>query len=204
VAGLSFLLIFGISLYWLGWSPWRLIHRFVPGASAIRAMTRIALLLLIPLSLGLVATLERFKTRHGLVLLCTLLIIAEQVQSPPFYDKLADRQRVAALAAQVPRDATAFFYAHFPGPSYLSKETYWIDAMWAQMLTGVPTVNGYSGWAPIGYEKFAPEAKSPAEKAVLVMQLQNWLLTFGQKNPSISAIPLDRGVLFYLGSPSKQ
>jgi hypothetical protein len=205
VAGLSFLVIFGSSLFWLGWSPWRLIHHYVPGGAAIRGVTRISLLLLIPLSLGLTAALERFKVHSGLVILCILIVMAEQVQTTHYYDKLADRQRVAALAAQVPQDARAFFYAHFSGPGYLTKEIHCLDAMWAQMLAGVPTVNGYSGWSPKGWEKeFRAEVKSFSETPALKIRLQNWLMTSGKEDDAIVVIPVDKGVILSLELPKTQ
>jgi hypothetical protein len=54
---------------------------------------------------------------------------------------------VNAVAARVPAGAKAFFYTG-SNPEHWAVDQ--VDAMWASLRTGTPTVNGYSGTWPAG------------------------------------------------------
>lgn len=146
-----------------GVEPWDLIYRYFPGAQAIRAVSRLCLLALIPASIGLAAAFDslkqalessqsrsRFKDQAGWGLSSLLLLVAaEQVIFTPSYDKLKIRADVMNLSLRVPNKCSTFFYSApwSAEPSYKLQ----LDAMWASMMIGIPTLNGYSGNAPQGY-----------------------------------------------------
>ena len=143
-------------MYPWNWSPWQIVARVVPGASAIRCVSRIALLVLVPFSLAVAYALDGMKARSAIVALC-LIMALEQAQTTSAYDKQAIRDRVQKVAALVPSKCKAFYFVTSP-PESGKKEPWFelqIDGMWAQILTQVPTVNGFSGqippmWGPLG------------------------------------------------------
>ncbi len=148
-----FVAVLALSLaYPWGWTPWEMVARIIPGANAIRCVTRIALLLLFPFSLAIAYALNSFTSRNIVLVLC-LVMALEQVQTTPAYDKQAIRSRVHTVAAAVPSGYKAFYFVTSPPKS--GKEEPWfelqLDGMWAQTLAPVPTVNGFSGHVPPGW-----------------------------------------------------
>ncbi len=135
------------------WSPWKLVWGLVPGAGAIRAVSRIALLLLIPFSMAVALFINGMRATAPAVLVLMILCL-EQIQTTPAFDKHLVRRQVMSIVNRIPRETKAFYYAPCPSPceSQLSIWKYQIDAMWAQMVSEVPTVNGYSGHFPKGWK----------------------------------------------------
>ena len=130
-------------------SLWYHVYERVPGAKAIRAVGRIGLLVLIPASIGCAAFFATpWARRHRrLAGLLGLACLVEQGVTTPAFDKRVDRERVAALARQVDPAAAAFYLHSNSAVFYV----YQIDAMWMSMVSGVPTINGYSGGTPRGW-----------------------------------------------------
>lgn len=136
---------------------WGILFPVVPGATAIRAVSRVGLMILIPASVGFALAIEKTR-RKGLVMALGLFAILEQGQTVGTFDKYQMRNDVAQIQREVMRRRCDFFYSSpvlretptgsMAGPHYWK---YQIDAMWAQLETGVPTLNGYSGSAPPGY-----------------------------------------------------
>ena len=62
------------------------------------------------------------------------------------------RRDADALAGAIRRDCGAFLFTPLAGAgagrSGFEHGKHQLDAMWAELVTGVPTVNGYSGNAP--------------------------------------------------------
>jgi hypothetical protein len=75
--------------------------------------------------------------------------LLEQGVGGSTFDPAASRADVQRLAAQVGPGCQGFFY----GPATGSEPSwkYQIDAMWAALERGIPTVNGYSGNVPPGW-----------------------------------------------------
>jgi len=152
-----FVVVLACSLvYPWDWTPWEIVYRFVPGAGAIRCVTRICLMLLLPFSLAVAYALDGLKARNIAVILCFIMAL-EQAQTTSAYDKHVVRSRVQAIARAIPSSCKAFYFV--TSPSENGKEEPWfelqLDGMWAQTLVNVPTVNGFSGhvpldWGPLG------------------------------------------------------
>lgn len=142
-------------MYPYDWSPWKLVWKSVPAAGAIRAVTRIALLLLIPLSIAVALYVHHLKSRV-LTVAALLILCLEQGQTTLAFEKNVIRRRVASIASMIPQGSQAFYYAP-QVTSFVKPRPLWenqLDTMWAQMIAGVPTINGYSanlpaGWAPL-------------------------------------------------------
>jgi len=141
----SITIVLSMTLYPGGFTPWKYLFHVVPGGNAVRAVSRIGFLMLVPLSIGLAYLLDTRKL--VVAVLIALVCIVEQGQTTPAYDKMQLRVDVARLAGRVNNTCKAFYYsppydlARDAPPQYKLH----IDAMWAAMETGIPTVNGYSG-----------------------------------------------------------
>ncbi len=165
------------TLFFDRYTLWSGVYYAVPGAKAIRAVARLGVFLLIPAAFGFawcIAAVER-KAAWLAVLLAAVCIFEQVEIADPWsaYDKYAARNRVAALAAAVPRDAIAFYAS---GSDDQSDALHQMDAIWATEICGVPTINGYSGTTPRGYD-LEHDAKIVTAEEVdqLRGQLQGWI-----------------------------
>jgi hypothetical protein len=158
-------LVVAVTMWVPPYSLWQLVRAIVPGAAAMRAVGRIGLLLLLPASVGVALALQRCRHRWvaaALALACVL----EQGRLVPAFSKEANRERVQQVVEQVPPDCQAFLY--FPvGPEEpLGGNVFQnLDAMWAELATGRPTLNGYSGCNPPDWP-FSDEHPSAVEESL--------------------------------------
>ena len=183
VAGLSAITILLLTtLYPGGFTPWKYLFRLIPGAVAIRALSRIALLMLIPLSIGFAYLLETRKSL-GAAMLLGFICVLEQAQHIDAYDKFRLRKGVAAIAAQIDKGCATFFYS----PVYADNRRevppqyeLHIDAMWAALQTGIPTINGYSGNFPKGWwDLWENKVFDEPTNARMRDAIQKWSTTHG-------------------------
>ena len=134
-------------------SLWFAYSWMIPGAVAIRAIGRVVLILVVAAALGL-AFLVEFLDRKHLAVACwavALLCLAEQGVTTNTFDAAANRAAIDGIANRIDRGRVAFYYLPIENaPFYLHH----LDAMWASLATGVPTVNGYSGHAPRSWHTF--------------------------------------------------
>jgi hypothetical protein len=148
------LLLSGLTLMLLatiwpnGFTFWRSVYEWVPGGKAIRAVVRIGMLLLIPASVGVAALLEYLSARGRALtaLALGLWMMLEQGFNAPMYAKTPLRQNIERLAGRIDPSCESFLYT--PIASGQAPYVYMIDAMFAGLIVGKPTVNGYSGNAP--------------------------------------------------------
>jgi hypothetical protein len=164
-------------------SAWLFFYTKVPGADALLFVSRVGLMLLIPAALGLGLGVDALlaKGRPWLALGLGAACLAEQGVSTPSFDKFESRRVVAEVAAGVGRRVDAFYYSPVGSstPAYHAN----LDAMWAGLETGKPTVNGYSGGAPIGWRPLEfPAINEPFDFLRL-----RWLLGEWRAGPGASA-----------------
>lgn len=149
--------------YWGGASPWQFVYEFVPGANGLRAIARYVLVLALPMSIGFALAMHRCLAtisvqptalaRRGMT--AALLAVAtfgifEQLARPRTFSARSELSRVEALAASLPKNCGVFYAAAAPVQVPMKHE-YQIDAMLVSAISGVPTVNGYSGHVPPGW-----------------------------------------------------
>lgn len=131
---------------------WRLVFVALPGANAIRAVARIGLLLLVPAGIGAAYFVDAIRPRRAWLAVAIVLCVAEQAQTTPSFDKLAVRADVEALQGRIDAQCDAFLFTPSSEPgvaqSGFADGKHQLDAMWAGLLSGVPTVNGLSGNMP--------------------------------------------------------
>jgi hypothetical protein len=153
------------------WSPY--LHLLeIPGVSAIRAPFRVVLVLLFPLGLlaGMLAEAVISIWEWGRSAAAALALVAAAADHhvrPPatgdgglgrfaITDAVARREALAAAVRGAGRPTA--FYA-FPGHRCgVDSLAVHVDAMWAGLDTGVPTVNGYTGHLPNGFFPFTDYA----------------------------------------------
>jgi len=158
-AGVRLVALAGLTLFVLalnagGITAWRMVYEVVPGAKAIRAVARIGLVVLIPMGLGLAISVDRLVRNGGfravVALVLAILCLFEQGETTPAFSKQESREDVAALARLISSDCHAFVFSPVGGRWPFWK--YQLDAMWAGLQTSVPTLNGYSGNFPPGWQ----------------------------------------------------
>ncbi len=184
-----------VTLFPGGFTPWRYLHGIIPGADAIRALARIGILMLIPAGLGVAlgiqwilnarasgsaVPLPRAKASTlstafaaGLAMVC----VAEQGRTTGHHDKFKSRAQVESIVGQIGSGSSceAFFFSPLMQPGQLTEDwKFQVDAMWAQMLSGVPTVNGYSGNDPPGWDLGDNRLRSPADESRMRGALDRW------------------------------
>ena len=200
LAGLvSLTLVLALTAWPLGQHVWDLLHRVVPGAAAIRAPSRVGMLLLLPVSWG-VAWLVEDVRRAGQRAVLALLLVAcalEQGQTAPSYDKHPIRVDVATLAARIDPGCEAFLFTPADPPPRTRGRMgfryakHQLDAMWAQVERGVPTLNGFSGNAPPTWPFADLFVRDAADATRLARGLDAWAETWR----------LDRARLCWLRHP---
>ncbi len=143
-------------------SLWRWFYDNFPGARAIRSVTRVILVAMLPLAIVAAALLDRLLAqaqlrRHarlwtGALAALAVFAVVEQSRVIAGHTPTEERARVAEIAAQLdPARCPAFIVrTTTTGPeSEIDLQTM---AMLAAMQSGVPTLNGYSGKYPYGWD----------------------------------------------------
>jgi hypothetical protein len=142
-----------------GFTIWRYVLDFFPGASAIRAVGRISIFLMLPLSILLCLLLRPQEksidsksqhlvkmTRMAWVFAALAVLETGNVANANFTKKISENA-IMTLAQAIPNDCPVFYSRR----TSVSSTGAHLDAMWASILTEKPTINGYSGFSPPGY-----------------------------------------------------
>ena len=98
------------------------------------------------------------------------LVALEQGQTQLRFDRLVPAARSQAIAGIIPDDCQTFFYTGtIDGNQSIMRNQ--IDAMWAGLHAGVPTVNGYTGYPPPGWWETVAGAmvESPSPDALAIL-----------------------------------
>jgi hypothetical protein len=149
----SMILIVGSTLYVGDWSLWLLICQ-LPLASAIRAVTRLDLVLLFPVAFLCALSVEHWFSKCrwvtlGSGLIVVLMIIESSALNISLSTKSDWRHRVEQKVALIPKNThpdSILFFAQGADFEFLEE----LDAMWASLQIGLKTLNGYSGNLPEG------------------------------------------------------
>jgi len=152
---------------------WQLMRSWVPAAGALRAVGRISMLLLLPASIGLSAAFERLGTRwFGIpAVLLALVCAAEQVHRVAWIELEHERAEAQAVSERVPAECSAF-YLVCVGPADCRHVN--DDALWAQLGSATPTINGRYGHSPPRFRLQHAIASTPAQSQELRAALEQW------------------------------
>lgn len=172
------------TMYRYGVSPWTFVFHVVPGAKAIRAVSRIGLMLLIPAAIALARWIDDAAGRRRWVTYAVALgCLLEQGQYPYAFDTRKVKERVARLTERVDPHCGAFFYASADAesPSFQIQT----DAIWANLANEIPTVNGYSGNSPPGWNLDEPVVRTPKDEERLRGALSQWMRRNGRTTDEV-------------------
>jgi hypothetical protein len=150
---------------WDHFSLWRWVFEYVPGCSSLRGLGRVATFLALPASMGLSWVCQRAGDRAAglsaadrrrfltVLFIFGLLALVEQSSPPPNtgFSGSSEWKYLTHFAQGIPRDCEAF-YLRVPSQAFGSTTEWSLDAAWAALLSGVPTLHGYSGGEPPGWD----------------------------------------------------
>jgi hypothetical protein len=150
---LAVLVIALLLFRWKAFAPWWIVWKFMPGASGVRVISRLLLFLIAPLIVVVVPYLQNLSTRvpAHLVMLLGLLVLLEQAEpGSPMYTREAE---LAHLAVPPPPAECKAFYVSATEGSEINAEVFHIyphnvEAMVVSEQVGLPTINGWSTFAP--------------------------------------------------------
>lgn len=170
-----------LSLLLVMWMPaWRLVYVAVPGARALRDIGRFLLVLMLPATLlalygleGLLARLPRARLPL-LAILVPLLLVEEWASGVPVMLDAGTAARLMRHVGPTPAACRSFYVtgrAPAPGPLDTAPLTpieaiyrQNVDAMLVAVLTGVPTINGFSTFTPPDWDFAKVEAPDYADR----------------------------------------
>ncbi|QEH36923.1 hypothetical protein OJF2_55080 [Aquisphaera giovannonii] len=149
-------------------SLWLSLSHRIPGAVGIRAIGRAVPILLYPAALGLGLLVDRLASsgRRAAAWLLAAACMAEQVVRNDSFDVAQNRATIAAIARKVDHTRPALYYRPCTEVSW---PVFSVEAMWASLDSGVPTVDGYSGYAPpdwIGFLQIGSEIGKPVRETL--------------------------------------
>jgi hypothetical protein len=127
----------------------------LPGLSAVRAVTRIIFVMLIPVAMAVGATIDDMEARGSariaaLMIVAAVLVILESALATKFISTARDwSDRLARLAAEVPPHLAHDAVLVVATPHFDARTE--IDAMLLAQELGIRTLNGYSGNQPDGW-----------------------------------------------------
>lgn len=141
---------------------WAIVWRLVPGASAMRVPQRISLVLNVGVVLVCIAGVSAFvraQSPHRMriylaAVLLPIVLLAEQVNSTPSHkiSRLAEARKFERIPPP-PKVCSSFFISD-ESPAEISPIETQTDAMLIAQQFDIPTLNGYSGWFPKGWNLF--------------------------------------------------
>lgn len=159
-----------------GTTPWRIVHTYFPAAQAIRAVSRAAIVYMLGISVGVAAGLTLLAKNEKLkwaVLPLGALLVLEQGYHTPAFSKADNRRDIAAVISAIEPGCEVFVMS--PAQGYGPYWKYQLDAMWASMVAGVPTMNGYSGQNPKDWGLGDTDLRNPWDEQRVAQAAQQWL-----------------------------
>ncbi len=149
------MIVIGSTLYIGGFSIWQYLYK-LPLASAIRAMSRLDLAILFPVAYLAAVAIDRIKiVRFGisiiLAVVLPLLILEFSATRMQSSFKEDWRARLASADNRLKEPLLENSIIFFSQNGEKNSSAAELDAMWVAQSRGVYTLNGYSGFLPVGY-----------------------------------------------------
>ena len=163
-----------------GFSLWRFAHEYLPGASALRATGRIAMVLLLLGAVGIAFFYDRLASRRRFLAVGALLLICglEQWNRTAWIAVSQSRERISAVAARVDPQCRAFLLVSRGGqPDRFVHD----DAAWVSLATGIPTVNGRYGHSPPNWPLRDVHIDADDDEPRIRAALGHWLRLYGME-----------------------
>jgi hypothetical protein len=167
-----------------GQSVWWVVWKYIPGASSIRAVGRIRIVIAWVLILAILICLSHLLSRINriqYVSICFifLLLILESARSSQSFWKSEDFLPVGSekvISKLVKEECAAFLIVSRKKEQFDVFAQY--DAMAISAISGIPTLNGSSGKTPDGWNFYDWETE------MTDINIQNWMKKNGQTDVS--------------------
>ena len=149
---------------------WKHLHKIIPGAQAIRSISRYGIFLSFPVTLTAVFWLSRFGRRWkfaGIILCC--LMAAEQLNAeiPDGMKRKTETDRLALLAPPPKQCRSFYVWRPREGDHAVNADySHNADAMLVSELTHLSTINGFASYNPPDWN-FSDTGKPDYEKRVM-------------------------------------
>jgi len=195
------LLVWALLFETRGFSLWYIVWHRVPGGSAIRVAPRFQFLLSLVVVVGVIAALSaawdaasrRIAPGHplrrgmalGLIGLASTCLLLEQVNLVKTHgiSRREEQARLGVIPAP-PFPCDSFFLLEASSPRR-NRAALQIDAMLISQRLAVPTINGYSGFIPPGWNLADPAAPDYLD------DVERWVSANHLRQPC--ALQIDRG-----------
>jgi hypothetical protein len=163
--GLVTLLLILVSSLYGSFTPWEYVYQYFPGAQGIRGVSRLFILYMLGVCIGAAAFVDWLARKRGgyaiAAAILALVCVVEQGVETRTFDRDQNERDIRTIAAAVGADCQHFVFSPIGGT--LPGWKYSIDAMWASLERGVPTLNGYSGQRPPGWSIAETNLLIPAD-----------------------------------------
>lgn len=168
-----------LTLRWPGGgSAWGAAVEWLPGAPAIRAIGRLGVVLLPLAGLAVAfafAAIARRRWSRLTVALLALMVLIEPVRRHGVFSPRPHERHVEAIARAVRAgDCASFLVSPWSTSRRRPGLATQLDAMYAALATGVPTLNGYSSYGPVGWNLDLPAPGRPGDREALVATACSW------------------------------
>ncbi len=123
-------------------SPWYIVYKCFPGADGIRVVSRIYFIFLVFYCFGIAEFFKKVN-KKTLVLLCTLLLLIEQIPSAKYtylWSKNSYLNYVTQKADNVPKNCRVLYYQNLNNIGVLD-----VLVMWIANFSNTYSANGSSG-----------------------------------------------------------
>jgi hypothetical protein len=159
------------------YSLWHIVYACFPGASAVRCVGRIGLYLLLPASIALAFLLDRIGARFSIAAIACLLAVgleqAGSLHDAAQHGKAAAQASVADVTRHIGPECGALLFSW--SRAWTSPEIMQIIGMWAELRTGVPSLNGYSGQFPPHWPLTDVSVSNVAERDQMRQNIERWM-----------------------------
>lgn len=143
-----------ISLNFNGIGLWSMVYKTIPGAMRLREINRIGLIVLAYQGILISIVLSRFEKKQyiykfGVLVVLIFFLVENYNVSTNNYNTKDHYKRLSTLVTKINqnKNCKVFYYSRKNEVQVL----YHLDAMWASLETGIPTVNGYSAKVPVDW-----------------------------------------------------
>ncbi|HVR07565.1 MAG TPA: hypothetical protein VMW75_05910 [Thermoanaerobaculia bacterium] len=172
-----------------GFTLWTAVRAVVPGARALRYVSRAGILLLLPAGVGLAAFVASRRRWAWTTVAVLGLCGAEQVYSEYTFSKDGARAAVAHYTAAIDPGCRSFYMAveDDRGGRATAAWVYEVEIMMAQVASRVPAVNGgYTRFQPPGYGSLSQNVVAgPRDVERLRRDLAGWRRLHGLREEDV-------------------
>jgi hypothetical protein len=180
---------------------WYICYYGVPGAAVVRVPFRICLIVLIGVAVGVALFLNTYGRRPvaltaALALFCvleqgegTLTFVHREDRRDAMFSNAESRERIRRVVERIPPGCACFLYSPSGDPTDWHEESeVSVDAMWAAVQTGTPTLNGYPSKAPRDWPFLTPQVRTRADRAAVEAKLQTWCALNGVDPATVARV----------------